>query len=74
MLADAAIRFWAPHASLCVYNLGMDASQTSEIEAWPNVIDIVWRSGFPDYVPLHARIAKVIPKSEVADYKSVRDL
>jgi hypothetical protein len=72
--AGAAIRFWAPHAFLCVYNLGMDASQMSEIEAWPNVADIVWRRGFPDDVPLHARIAKVIPKPEVSDLKSVRDL
>ena len=57
---------WAPHTRLYVYNLGPTAAKMKEIKSWPNLIDIVWWEGFPDYVPKHARVGKVYAWKPIA--------
>lgn len=68
----ASLRYWAPHVRLCVYSLGLSTDNVRTIEAWPNVIEVVWRNGYPKGIPPHATKGKVYAWKPIAIAETVK--
>lgn len=68
----ASLRYWAPHARLVVYNLGLREESMKLMDQWSNLLAIHWREGFPDSIPMHARVGKVYAWKPIALAEAVQ--